>query len=72
MELKVKNSLCLIEHHNMRTYGGVIVYLHAFFFAIDGGEYPVSYHSSFTPKKSSLGRHWIEDLVEPPEQALTL
>jgi hypothetical protein len=29
-EVKLPLSLCLIKHHDMTTYGGVEVYLHAF------------------------------------------
>lgn len=38
--------MCIIKHHNLKTYGAVEVLLHAFLFlALEGGECSASYHN---------------------------
>jgi len=49
-------SLCLTKHHVMNAYGGVDVYLHVLLTsALDGGEWPASRSSSFTPVPTEQG-----------------
>jgi hypothetical protein len=58
---KVKLSLCffLTNHHAMKTYWGVEVYLHIFFIsALDGGEWSASRPGLFNPRERFPGTHW--------------
>jgi hypothetical protein len=57
--IKLKLSLCLTKH-NMKAYGGVEVYLHAFLTsALDGSEWSASRPGRFTPMERAPGTHWI-------------
>jgi hypothetical protein len=52
--VNVKLSLCLIQHHAIKTYGRVKLYLYAFLtVALDGGEWSASHLGRFTPKAKS-------------------
>jgi hypothetical protein len=49
-----------------RHIGGVEVQLHTFLTsALDGGEWPASHPSCFTPRERAPGTHWIEGWVGP-------
>jgi hypothetical protein len=59
-QVKVNMSLCLTNHHAMKTNGGVEVYRHAFLtFALDGGEWSASRPGRFTPREIFPGTHRI-------------
>jgi hypothetical protein len=70
MAAKVKGKIfpCvfLTEHHAMKVYWGVEVYLHAFLdSALDGGEWSVSITGRFTPSERVSVTHWIGSWVGP-------
>jgi hypothetical protein len=52
--------LFITEHHVMKTYWGIGGQLHVFLTsALDGGEWPASRPSRFTPRERVSGTHWI-------------
>jgi hypothetical protein len=53
-------SLCLINHHALKTYGGLEVQLHA----VDEGEWLLSRPGRFTPKERAPGTQWIGGWVD--------
>jgi hypothetical protein len=57
IEVKVKESLALSEHHTTKAYWGVEVQLHAFLTsALDGGEWSASRPGRFTPVERAPGK----------------
>jgi hypothetical protein len=55
LTVKVNLSLCLTKYHDMRTYGGVEVYLLYFLASlIDGGEWSASPIGPLSPRKEQL------------------
>jgi len=60
IKVKVRLSLCLSEHHAIKTHWGVDVWLHAFLtLALDGGEWLASSSGLFTTNERDSGTHWI-------------
>jgi hypothetical protein len=57
MGKKLKLFLGLIEHHGMKTYGGVEVELQHLTSALDGGEWSASQPCHFTPAEGAPGTH---------------
>jgi hypothetical protein len=56
----------LAEHHAMKAYWGVEVYLHVFLTSVpDGGEWSASRPGRFTPGEKAAGTHWIGGWVGP-------
>jgi hypothetical protein len=56
-------TLCLTEHHSVKTYGGVDIYIHVFLTSLlIKGEFPDSRPGRFTPRE---GSHWIGGWVRP-------
>jgi hypothetical protein len=50
----------LTQHHAMKAYWGVEVYIHEFLTsALDGGEWSGSRPGRFTPRERAPGTHWI-------------
>jgi hypothetical protein len=65
--VNVKLPLFLTEHHTMKSYGGVEIYLHAFLTsALDGGEWSSSDPYRFTPRKKIPLYPLDKKLVCPP------
>jgi hypothetical protein len=53
-------SLCLIKHHDMKTYWGRGGIVHACLTSVlDGGEWSASRTGRFTPGERALDTHWI-------------
>jgi hypothetical protein len=60
VDVRVKLSLCLIEHYVMKAYCGVAVQIHVFLTsALVGGEWSASRPGRFTPGVIAPGIHWI-------------
>jgi hypothetical protein len=58
VKAKVVRVLFLTEHHAMKEYWGVRVWLHAFLaMALDGSEWSVSRPGLFIPRKKAAGTH---------------
>jgi hypothetical protein len=58
--------VCLSKHHDVKTYWGVEVLLHASLTsALDEGELSDSCPGRFTPRERIPGTHWIRDWVVP-------
>jgi hypothetical protein len=67
VNVKVKLFLCLTKYHIMKTYGVMEVQLHAFLTsALDGGEWSVSRHTRFIPRKGARCVYWLGDWVPEP------
>jgi hypothetical protein len=75
---KLNLSLCLtkyhvwtrkrrfVKHHNINTYTGVKLQLHAFLTsALDGGEWSAARPGRFTPGVRAPGTYWIGRWVGP-------
>jgi hypothetical protein len=66
LKVKVKLSLCLSQHHAMKTYWGVELQLHAFLTsALGGGEWSDSRPGRFTPRERAPSSHWIGGWMGP-------
>jgi hypothetical protein len=66
IRVNVNSSPCLTEHHTMKAYGGMEVYLHAFLTsALDGGEWSASRPGRFIPKVRTPGTSWVGGCVGP-------
>jgi hypothetical protein len=64
--VKVKSCPCLVNHHVMKPYWVVEVYLHAFLTsALDGGEWSASLPGRFTPGERTLSTHRIGGWMGP-------
>jgi hypothetical protein len=68
--VKVNLSLCLTEHHAMKTYWGVEVWLHVFFdLGTSGGEWSASRPGHSTPKERAR-RTILEQMLQKQGEKL--
>jgi hypothetical protein len=62
--MKVKSSLFLFKHYDMKPYGGVEAKLHAFLTsALYEDEWSASRLGHFNPEERSSGTHWVRGCV---------
>jgi len=65
-DVKVKLSLCLIKHHDIKIYGGDEVQFQVFLTsAVDAAKWSASRSDRFTPGKTAPGTRWIGDWMGP-------